>query len=257
MRATPGCVVFDVDDTLYLERDYVRSGLRAVDEVVRSRCGAAGLLSVAWADFLAGRRGDLFDRALEALGVPPTPELVALLVDRYRTHVPDIGLLPDARRALASAAVRGPVAVVTDGPAASQQAKVRALALETWAAPVVLTSVRFPGRPKPDPAAFVCVQTALQVQPSACVYVADNPLKDFAGPAELGWRTVRVRRRGSLHEALESDDDVDLEVTSLEDLDRVLPRLRRNGSQRGSTGIGGRREGLLVAPAPSKDGADR
>ena len=29
-RMKPVCVVFDVDDTLYLERDYVRSGFRAV-----------------------------------------------------------------------------------------------------------------------------------------------------------------------------------------------------------------------------------
>lgn len=219
------CVVFDVDDTLYLERDYVRSGLHAADAALRRTCGVAGLLEVAWDDFLAGRRGDLLDRALAALGVPPAPGLVAGLVEAYRTHPPAIGLLPDARAALDAAAAEGAVAVVTDGPAASQLAKTDALGLRRWAHPVVVTSVRFPGRPKPDPAAFAWLQARLDVPPEACAYVADNPLKDFAGPALLGWRTVRVRRPGSLHEDLDSGRDVDVEVPSLAGLAGLLERV--------------------------------
>ncbi len=33
-----------------------------------------------------------------------------------------------------------------------------------------------------------------------CVYIADNPLKDFIAPAALGWMPlIRVRRAGALH----------------------------------------------------------
>lgn len=257
MRPAPRCVVFDVDDTLYLERDYVRSGLRAVDALVRRRCGAHGLFSAAWEDFLAGRRGDLIDRALEAVGIAPAPDLVTLLVERYRTHAPEIVLLPDAEKALSAATARGAVAVVTDGPPASQQAKVGALRLESWAWPVVLTSVRFPGRPKPDPVAFAWVQATAGAEPSACVYVADNPAKDFAGPASLGWRTVRVRRPGSLHEARDSGDDVDLELTSLDGLEQALQSLGAGSRRRRASRIGGGLRGLLVAQGHVTDGAQR
>lgn len=257
MRPVPSCVVFDVDDTLYLERDYVRSGFQAVDETVRSRYGVDGLFLAAWEDFLAGRRGDLIERALVAVGVAPAPDLLALLVERYRTHTPAISVLPDAARALSDASVRGAVAVVTDGPRASQQAKVTALALEAWASEVVLTSVAFPDRPKPDPAAFAWVQGVVGVDPWACVYVADNPTKDFAGPASLGWWTVRVRRPGSLHEALDSTDDVDLELTSLEDLDAALRRVGHGGRRRRPSRIGGAASGLLLARAHVTDGAHR
>jgi len=37
-------------------------------------------------------------------------------------------------------------------------------------------------------------------------YVADNPLKDFAGPGALGWLTVRVRRPDGLHYAAENSE---------------------------------------------------
>jgi hypothetical protein len=48
-------------------------------------------------------------------------------------------------------------------------------------------------------------------------------------PRCLGWRTVRVRRPGSLHAEVPSGDDVDAEITSLADLDAALawePQLR-------------------------------
>ena len=38
-------------------------------------------------------------------------------------------------------------------------------------------------------------------RPDGFVYVADNPRKDFIAPRALGWRTVRIRRRGGEHVA--------------------------------------------------------
>ena len=56
-----------------------------------------------------------------------------------------------------------------------------------------------------------------------CVYVADNPTKDFAAPRALGWHTVRIRRPGGLHAGLaHSPHEVDHEITSLTEL-RHLP----------------------------------
>ena len=48
------CVAFDVDDTLYLERDYVRSGFRAVAERVRRDHGLEGFFEGAWDAFSSG-----------------------------------------------------------------------------------------------------------------------------------------------------------------------------------------------------------
>ena len=55
----------------------------------------------------------------------------------------------------------------------------------------------------------------LDVDPGACAYVADNPVKDFAGPKGLGWTTVRVRRPQGLHQRVPSGEDVDHEVPDL------------------------------------------
>lgn len=233
------CVVFDIDDTLYLERDYVLSGFSAVGAVVARELGVPGFADAAAALFAAGGRGDVFDRALSHLGVPGSPDLVSRLVTAYRQHEPSITLLPDARRALDAVSQAGMAAVVSDGPLSSQQAKADRLGLARWADPVVLTAERCPQQPKPHVRAFELVERALGVGGQECAYVADNPAKDFAGPRSLGWRTIRVRRAGSLHGALDAPD-VDVELA---DLDELLAVLRQPRPQSAGTvvtsGIGG------------------
>jgi putative hydrolase of the HAD superfamily len=214
--------VFDIDDTLYLERDYVRSGFAAVGAWARTELGVADLGDRAWAAFVAGVRGRIFDEALVACGVPANDTLVPRLVDVYRSHPPAIELLDDVCTWLAGCAADVGLAVVTDGPRASQRAKAAALGVEAWADPVVLTEDLGPGRSKPHPAAFAFVEAATGLAGAACAYVADNPVKDFAGPRARGWRTVRVRRDGGLHAAVASGEDVDAEITDFANLDDAL-----------------------------------
>jgi putative hydrolase of the HAD superfamily len=123
-------VVFDIDDTLYLEREYVRSGFRAVGAWARRTLGVPDLADRAWAAFESGVRATIFNEALAGAGVEATPELIARMVACYRDHQPDILLLADARACLDAAVADAPVAVITDGPLASQSAKAR-----SWASP--------------------------------------------------------------------------------------------------------------------------
>ena len=50
-------VVFDLDDTLYAERDYVRGGYQAVAEHLRSHLGCTEVLEDwLWRRFISGLR---------------------------------------------------------------------------------------------------------------------------------------------------------------------------------------------------------
>ncbi|MCZ7645160.1 MAG: HAD family hydrolase [Planctomycetota bacterium] len=209
------CVVFDVDDTLYLERDYVRSGFEAAGRWAAEAWGLPDFAPRAWRLFEAGVRGNTFNAVLEAAGLEPAPERVKELVKRYREHEPRIALCPDAEACLMALHGRAALAVVTDGPAASQRAKVEALGLARWCDPLVLTAELGEGFGKPHPRAFERVAEAAGCAGQACVYVADNVTKDFQGPKALGWRTVRVRRPGALHAELPSGPEVDVELPDL------------------------------------------
>lgn len=216
-------IVLDIDDTLFLERDYVRSGFETLDRWARRELGIEDFGERAWASFEGGNRATIFDEVLCSCGQPPNDALITELIARYRTHTPTIALAPDARAALERWSDRQiGLAVVTDGNVSSQQAKTRALELERWASLVIYTAELGHGTTKPHPEAFEKVQAHLEADGKRCVYLAGNPAKDFGGPKSLGWRTIRVRRDQGLHADVVSGDDVDHEVSSLDEVDRIL-----------------------------------
>jgi len=216
-------VVFDLDDTLYPERDFVRSGFQAVDRWLVSHKAVRGLFELAWQLFEAGERGRIFDQALPRLGLAAAPELISQLVAVYRDHEPAIELAPEAADLLAWLRERGPLALLTDGDHGTQQRKVEALGLAGYCQPIVYTDAFGREHWKPSPKGFLALQDRFGLAAERFVYVGDNPAKDFRAPRALGWRTVRLRRPGGEH-ALASPasalDDADCAITSLTDLKR-------------------------------------
>lgn len=219
VHADVDAVVLDIDDTLYLERDYVRSGFNAVGAWAKNQFGLEDFAARAWAAFEAGNRGHIFDDVLTSYGRQYPRSVVDEMIDRYRIHDPVIDLAPDVQVALDSWNGVLALAAITDGPLASQKAKSRALALDTWIQHIIFTAELGAGKGKPHRAAFELVQNRSGAEGSRCVYIADNPAKDFIAPKNLGWRTIRIRRPLGLHAEVPSGPDVDCEITSFDQLD--------------------------------------
>jgi putative hydrolase of the HAD superfamily len=212
--------VFDIDDTLMLERSYVASGFSAVSEWVRRVHGVDGFTDSAIALFDAGIRGNVFDLAMAELGVEVDKGIIASMVEVYRTHIPRVTLEPDAVR-LIEKLKPYPMAVISDGPISSQSRKVRALGLRDFASPILLTDEWGKDYWKPHPRAFNTVETLWAMRDEALVYVADNPLKDFDAPKILGWQTIRISRPLGQHaRRAGSNDRLSL---AIETLDEILP----------------------------------
>ena len=204
MDKSPACVVFDLDDTLYLERYYVQSGFRHVSSVIEKRFGLSNFDKAAWKLFVSGARGNIFDRSLTCMGIRPDAQLIAELVRIYRNHQPDISLADDAVSCLELLKPNCKLALITDGPVESQQNKIHALGLDRWIPIRVATGAWSAQYSKPHPQAFITVQRETNSAPGQCIYVADNPAKDFVAPRNLGWETVRIRRDEGLHAAVDS-----------------------------------------------------
>lgn len=193
-------VVFDLDDSLYLEADYVRSGFNAVGEWCRHELNVESFEAAAWQLFLEGRRGDIFDAALTSLGISPPSGVIARMVTVYRTHPPHIALTADSVQCLEQLRGKCKLGLITDGPAEMQWNKIRALGLEKIFDHIIVTADLGPGFSKPHPRAFTEMEKSLQAGGPQVFYVADNPAKDFIVPSQLGWRTIRIIREGSLHQ---------------------------------------------------------
>ena len=217
-------LVFDLDDTLYLERDFAMSGYRAVGRWMRKTLGVEGFDRVCADLFEAGERRRVFDRALAKLGVPAGRIAVGRLVEGYRAHRPEIALAPDAARYLERVRGRIPLGLITDGQAMTQWAKIRALGLEAIIDHIVVTGDWPPGFGKPHPRAFETLERTRRAAPHRMVYVADNPLKDFVTPRARGWFTVQIARARRVHLAPAPDDlhAAHATIGSLDQLDGLL-----------------------------------
>jgi len=197
--------VFDLDDTLYLERDYVSSGFRAVAEyaVQGTELAAEEAFTFLWEQFLAGVRGATFNALLARYPALSGRRGVMELVRCYRDHAPHIDYLPGAEALLQELGTRGVrLAVISDGPLVSQAAKAEALGVARYADPVILTDAWGEDFWKPHIRAFEAVAAAFELPPERLVYIGDNPTKDFHAPTRLGWQSVRLRLPGQVRETL-------------------------------------------------------
>ncbi|PYY02987.1 MAG: HAD family hydrolase [Acidobacteria bacterium] len=200
MKKSDFCVVFDLDDTLYLERDFVRSGFRAVGKWCAEKLRLTGVGELAQALFDEGRRGDIFDAALEHLHSTWNAETVEAMVRVYREHVPEIELPEDAVQCLRQLQGRVHLCLLTDGNPISQVNKLDSLGIRSLFESVVVTGKWGSEFFKPHPRGFRSLEAEFASLQPHFLYVADNPSKDFFAPRELGWNAIRVRRSAGLHE---------------------------------------------------------
>jgi len=196
---TGRCVVFDLDDTLYDEIDFVRSGFRAVAAAVESRyrvsCDAQ-LRERIDAGALAGA----FQHVALSLQLPD--DAPAFMIETYRVHVPTIEPRAGVPELLARLRERdGVVGCITDGRGATQRAKLTALGLVGHINVLLISEET--GHAKPDVHNFE--EMMRRVTASEFWYVGDNPRKDFVAPNAMHWRTVGVRSPRGVHRSAESD----------------------------------------------------
>lgn len=184
-------VAFDLDDTLAVTR-------RDRESLLRGAADAAGVaLEFDREDYLQAHRehsgSDSRRPVFEALVDDPADAVA--LTRAYRDAIGDaIETVDGAEAALGDLAGRYRVGLLTDGPERTQRDKLRRLGwTDAFDAVVVTGGI---GAPKPEPGSFVALADALDVPPSAVVYVGDHPDRDVAGAATAGMTPIQVRYDG-------------------------------------------------------------
>ncbi|MFH1616573.1 MAG: HAD family hydrolase [Planctomycetota bacterium] len=223
-------VVFDLDDTIYNEVDYCRSGFAAVAHAVaqlKNGVNQSMVFDALWEQFCCGNRTNTFNAALDKLGIGYDCQFISKLVEIYRRHKPDIALPEESRKVLKILSEKYNLALLTDGYLPAQRLKVAALGIEKYFKCIIFTEELGREFWKPSPVGFEKVLSCLGVQAGNCVYVGDNELKDFIAPNRLGFATICIRRDSSMHSKSPEEPfaRANRRIESLSELLQILPKL--------------------------------
>ncbi len=178
-------MVFDLDDTLYNELDFLKSAYCEIAQIVDHenwKLLYATLISL----YRSGI--DVFKYISDKYGTPKE-----ILIKTYREHRPQITLFEGAINLIVTIKEnQGKIGVLTDGRSLSQRNKIKALGLMDCLDLLVISEEL--GTEKPHKNNYIIFEE--QFGAGNFYYIADNFKKDFVTPNALGWDTIGLVDNG-------------------------------------------------------------
>ena len=191
-------MVFDLDDTLISEREYIKSGYHHIAGVIEDKFerdknqvfdDLTSLFNVSTLN--------VFNRLYDKYKIEYSKEMILDLVKEYRGHFPDIQFYNDVIPCLSELKKSGvKVGIITDGYATAQRQKLKAIQADEYFDEIIVTDELGREYWKPHPKAFELMKEKFRVNFDEMIYVGDNPEKDFYISKTYPIKTVRIIRDG-------------------------------------------------------------
>ena len=178
-------LVFDLDDTLYNEIDYLKSAYLELSKKLEPNSWKT-LFSNLFSQYR--NKENVFKYVSETYGIA-----VDELIGSYRNHYPNIKPFDGAIDLInAIKQKEGKIGIITDGRSLTQRNKIRALGITDLIDFIVISGEI--GSEKPDEANFRAIEKNLKCTTN--YYVGDNIKKDFITPKKIGWKTIGLLDAG-------------------------------------------------------------
>lgn len=193
-------IIFDLDDTLYSEKDYVSSGYHQISRLFPGR--EQEIFDQLWTAFT--EKKNAIDVMLQAQDMY-SDEMKEKCLRIYRYQRPDIRLYNGVADLLAELRGEGvKLGLITDGRVEGQWAKIDALGVRDLFDEIIVTDeqaghgdvMKFR---KPNSICFEIMQRRLSVPYEQMAYVGDNLKKDFQAPQALGMKCIYFRNEDGLY----------------------------------------------------------
>lgn len=179
-------IIFDLDDTLMYEIDFLKSAYKEISTLVDKE-NQEELYNLMLSKYQKGE--NVFDILIENY-----PEFSKeILLEVYRNHFPTLFLNEGASDLLKQIKLEGhKLGLITDGRSVTQRNKLKALKIEDLFDKIIV-SEEF-GSTKPDERNF---KIFLENDIEEYYYIADNTKKDFVTPNKLGWTSICLLNQGN------------------------------------------------------------
>ena len=184
------CVIFDLDDTLYKEIDYLKSAYREIASLVEQTTSLKYIYRRMYDAYRS--REDVFQMLVELTDHQKPKEY---FTQRYRNPIPDSSFNKETKKCLD--VLRNEDAIIgliTDGRSVTQRNKIKALGLNLWIDNSnIIISEEF-GSEKPSVSNYQYFEN--KYPQHKFVYIGDNIKKDFITPNILKWDTICLLDNG-------------------------------------------------------------
>ena len=194
-------VIFDLDDTLISEKEYIKSGFNHIAEIINSRFAIDkkqvfdDLMSI-----FEESPQNVFNRLFDKYKIKYLKEDILNLVKEYREHSPNIKFFDDVIPCLMELkSLEIKVGIITDGYAITQRKKLKAIKADLYFDEIIVTDELGREFWKPHPKSFELMKKKFNVIFEEMVYVGDDVLKDFISANKLGIKTVLIKRKDGIY----------------------------------------------------------
>lgn len=215
-------LVFDLDDTLYKEIDFLKSAYREIAVFISQTTEVPFeiLLTEMVDNYYDGL--NVFKEIIEKHKISNVT--VDELIKIYRNHKPQINLTENIKNLLFNLKKKVfKVGLITDGRSIQQRNKIRALGLTDYFDDIII-SEEF-GSEKPNINNFKYFETKYGKLLNY-IYIGDNTKKDFIAPNTLGWLTLCLLDDGNnIHKQFFDLDKNMLPKQPITDLFEIEPNL--------------------------------
>lgn len=202
-------IVFDLDDTLISEREYIDSGFRAVAKAISKQTKLSEDDIKNKMDELFEKNSlNVFNRTLNELGVVCEIEYIRELISTYRNHIPTIKLYDDAKDILEYLYRNNyRVGMITDGYKETQRNKIKVLDIEKYFEHIIVTDELGKEFWKPSEVPYELIKNKFNCEYKDMIYIGDNIEKDFVTANKLGIETIQIIRKNGVYKEIEKKSE--------------------------------------------------
>lgn len=194
-------IIFDLDDTLISEREYIDSGFKVIAEELSKKTNFSSEdIKKMMDDLFKLTPQKLINRILDKLQIDYAQEDIQALVQKYRNHTPTIKLYPDAEEILEHLSKEGyRLGIITDGYKETQKKKIEVLKIDKYFEHIIITDEIGKKFWKPNETSYKMMKEKFNTEFKNMIYIGDNPKKDFIAANRLGMETIQIKRTNGIY----------------------------------------------------------
>lgn len=196
-------IVFDLDDTLYFERDYIKSGYKVISKYLNQKYGLNEKIVYKEMLFLFYKSPkNIFNRILDKYNISYSNEDIQNMIMIYRNHKPKVKLSKNVRKTLSFLLKKNyRLGIITDGFKEAQRKKIQALQLKKYFEKIIVTDELGENKEywKPHEKSYILMKEYFNVEFNEMIYLGDNISKDFIAPIKLGILPIQIINKENIY----------------------------------------------------------